>query len=273
MTSHFLGGVPAFVARGPGRLESMSQVSGGPVQVGLTVVEYPPSREIDPTWLPTSWATKPGVDWAGHRTCAELYVLRLIEYGGWNGVWVNAYGHPRFRPEFRRVWFTEGDGFPSLEEAGAPDGVADRFKSVMNRNGRAGGCWDLVAWRSDGGVGFLEVKLKDSALSSQRRWLESARAEGFSADDFLLVKCRPLALSEPDDEEPQGGLDPPNPCPKCGGVPFGPPDGLGRICSLCGWGWMANVPSGGDGSYQTEARDGLRRDSRMEPIGPLQPVQ
>jgi hypothetical protein len=64
-----------------------------------------------------------------------------------------------------------------------------------------------------------------------------------SGGDHSCVVVDNAVMRESD--EPAGGPDPRNPCPKCGAVTDAPGDGSGRLCKKCGWTWIIGFDGSG----------------------------
>lgn len=161
--------------------------SGREVDVDNVTVDYPAWDGDDPPELKHTWSSKPKVAWLGTRTCPELFLLRMLEQKGWEGVWVNAYGR-----HLRSEWFP-APKVDSLASAGAPSTVVDTFADIENCVGGRKGCWDVVAWRPNGAICFVESKVgTDQIRDSQLRWLECALDHGLALDAFAIAEGRTL---------------------------------------------------------------------------------
>jgi hypothetical protein len=123
-----------------------------------------------------TYGGKAVLDWKGEPLFAELVILRLIEEGGWQGVWVDTYRR-RFRQSLP-------PGFCSLPRH------AESFLEKANggREWRRG-CFDVFAW-GDGRYLFVESKRKghDAINAHQKEWLESALDSGVSLESLLIFE-------------------------------------------------------------------------------------
>jgi hypothetical protein len=111
------------------------------------------------------------------RPFAELQIVEALEKDGWSAGWV-------YRPgKFLSTWEPGG---PSK----LPEEAIELHSQLMRLGTRAGGCWDIYAWRDRLPL-FLEVKRagsSDRIRVSQGQWLEVAIAEGVRPDRFALVE-------------------------------------------------------------------------------------
>ena len=137
----------------------------------------------DPPGLAVPWGRKPKFAVNGGRSCAELAIVHHLRAGGWDGVWVNAFGR-----ELRTQWF-EAPAARTLAEAGAPEWAVAVFDDLYAANGRTlAGFLDVFAWREPGQVGFYEAKVgPDRIKPTQLRFLEAAlRLRGL--EEFTIVE-------------------------------------------------------------------------------------
>ena len=137
----------------------------------------------DPPDLAMTWGRKPKFAVNGSRSCAELAILDHLRAGGWDGVWVNAFGR-----ELRTRWFP-APAVRTLAEVGAPRWAAAVFDDLHAANGGSlAGFFDVFAWREPGQVGFYEAKVgPDRIKPTQLRFLEVAlRLRGL--EDFTIVE-------------------------------------------------------------------------------------
>jgi hypothetical protein len=125
-----------------------------------------------------TYGGKPLVTWRGTPLFAELAVLRGLEEAGWTGVWADSFG---------RCFRTASRESPPVT---LPE-KAQRLYSAIERqsSARAGGCWDVFAWRS-GDVAFVELKRsgRDKIRDSQRAWLEAALSIGVPITSFAVIE-------------------------------------------------------------------------------------
>jgi hypothetical protein len=141
--------------------------------------------------LPTDIHTFGGkalVEVDGKPQFAELAILRAFERDGWQGRWVETYGHMH-NAALWREWSAGGPGAQEHVSIAEP-WVNERLQAIVAANGGSySGCWDVVAWKEDRLV-FAEAKLskKDRIRGTQLRWLEAALKCGCSVEDFLVVE-------------------------------------------------------------------------------------
>lgn len=99
----------------------------------------------DPPGLAVPWGRKPKFSVNGSRSCAELAIVHHLQAGGWNGVWVNAFGG-----ELRTQWFP-APAARQLAEVGAPEWAVETFGLLRAANGGTlSGFFDVFAWREPG---------------------------------------------------------------------------------------------------------------------------
>lgn len=118
------------------------------------------------------------LDYDGRPAFAELYILWSLVEQGWQGVWIDTFGH-RFRKGY---W----DQSPSLE---LPIEQASLLNRISGDGSSWSGSWDVFCWSGDR-VLFLEAKWKshDKLRRSQLRWLGKALDAGLRLSDFLIVE-------------------------------------------------------------------------------------
>ena len=137
----------------------------------------------DPPGLAVPWGRKPKFAVNGSRSCAELAIVHHLRSGGWDGVWVNAFGR-----ELRTQWFP-APAARALAEAGAPEWSAVIFDDLHTANGGTlAGFFDVFAWREPGQVGLYEAKVgPDRIKPTQLRFLEAALRLR-DLEEFTLVE-------------------------------------------------------------------------------------
>ena len=126
-----------------------------------------------------SYSGEAVVDCEGSPAFAELALIPYLQQLGATGaVWVDSY-----RRRFRNAM---PQAFCEL-----PTRVRDVYDRIVKINGRCGGCWDILAWHSDG-VMFIECKRKkkDRTRPSQAKWLESALMAGLRIENFAISSGR-----------------------------------------------------------------------------------
>lgn len=148
--------------------ETLSLPSGKQVTVQKYFLHLKP-WEGSP--IKNTYGNKAVLDWRGEPVFAELFVLRLFQSHGWDGVWVDSY-----RKKYRI-------GLPEVAEpVGLPLDQQKLIDALRKKTGRFGGCWDVLVWK-DGQVLFLELKRtrKDSIRHTQVEWLSTALQRGVSS--------------------------------------------------------------------------------------------
>ena len=122
-----------------------------------------------------SYGGKDILDVRGEPVFAEIAILRLLQYEGWDGVWVDT-----FQKKYRKsnTEFVEID--PKKEE------LLNQISDKANSNN---GCFDVFAWKN-GEYRFVESKKKskDRIRETQLIWLESALDTGIDEDSFLIAE-------------------------------------------------------------------------------------
>ena len=133
--------------------------------------------------LAVPWARKPKFSVNGSRSCAELAIVHHLRAGGWDGVWVNAFGG-----ELRTQWFP-APAARRLAEVGAPRWAVEVFGRLHAANGGTlSGFFDVFAWREPGRVSFAEAKVgPDRIKPTQLRFTEIA-LRFRSLEEFMIVE-------------------------------------------------------------------------------------
>lgn len=155
--------------------------SGNVIQIRRLCVHFgraTPDRLKAGTLLPT-YTSKTLVSFQGDAMFGELAVLRWLEVDGWQGVWVDT-GHGR---KLWREMPTRADTvtLPAQQQA-----IYDRI--VASNGGRAGGFFDVMAWRGSHTI-FLEYKGADErAPNNEATWIDAALHAGVSGNDLLIVR-------------------------------------------------------------------------------------
>ena len=145
-------------------------------------VEVPKTTPTFPVWdgaVPDdTYGGKSVLDADGEAAFAELFILRLFEKNGWEGVWIDTFGGTTYH---KRYW--------QDEVVTVPRGAQEVLKVIGERNGGMGGCFDVFAWRGED-VFFAEAKQKgaDSIRDTQKEWLDYALDTGLPLDSFLIVE-------------------------------------------------------------------------------------
>jgi hypothetical protein len=116
-------------------------------------------------------------------SCAEVEVVRLLRAFGLEALWIDNFGSAP------QVW-----RWASGSDKALPGQVKPRHtrikEAVRARTGKAGGCWDVVAWRADE-LAYIECKGPGDAIKpGQRAW----RVAGESVDpgvEWILLEWLP----------------------------------------------------------------------------------
>jgi hypothetical protein len=119
------------------------------------------------------------LDFEGQPVFAEIYILRLLERAGWEGVWVSSFGGKLLRDTPTSWKLENAINLPQSE-----------FTSLITtKAGKPGGCFDIFAWRGEN-VMFCELKRhsRDKLRESQRHWMDAALASGVPEASLLVVE-------------------------------------------------------------------------------------
>jgi len=108
---------------------------------------------------------------------AELGILRILQNGGWDGVWVDTY-----RRQFRQDFSPHQCKLPTHARK-----LYDRIR--LANTGKTSGCFDVFAWRR-GQYLFVESKRdrKDRIRESQMAWIEAALSSGVPLKSLLICE-------------------------------------------------------------------------------------
>ena len=129
-----------------------------------------------------TYGNKAGLDSDGEAVFAELAILRLLEKDGYEGVWVDTFGHGK-------LWKSMED-WKSRSECVLPDHAREVYERIVRENdGRKRGCWDVLAWKN-GAYLFVESKRKgkDRMRANQFRWLDAALRAGLELSCFRVCE-------------------------------------------------------------------------------------
>jgi hypothetical protein len=120
---------------------------------------------------------KPPFEFLGEASWAEVILVKLLERGGWQAVWVKNWGG-------RAFWRDVGGPATTL-----PAAPAALLGAIENRVASRGGCWDVFAWRGQKAL-FIESKQRgrDRLRPTQLAWLESALGVGTPLSSFAVVE-------------------------------------------------------------------------------------
>jgi hypothetical protein len=124
-----------------------------------------------------SYGGKAFIEWGGVPVFAEIAVVEMLKQQGYEGaVWVDT-----FRRCFRNA-------MPPAK-CDLPEQVRMIYDHIVSTNGRRGGCWDVMAWNSEG-VFFIECKRRgrDRMRENGMRWFAAAQGAGIPADRFLVCE-------------------------------------------------------------------------------------
>jgi hypothetical protein len=123
------------------------------------------------------YGNKPLLNFKGQPVFAELAILVALQSDGWQGVWVDT---------FRRKYRTSCD---PLNEIMLPSRQLKLLNRIYQHAGSRSGCWDVFCWKEEMYL-FAESKRHkhDSIRDTQRKWLDSALAEGVPMTSFLIVE-------------------------------------------------------------------------------------
>lgn len=124
-----------------------------------------------------TYGGKAVIEGAGGPVFAELALIDVLKQHGFDGAaWVDS-----FRNCFR-------DAMPPAK-CSVPAKVQEVYERIKVINGKPGGCWDLIAWNSEG-VSFVECKRKgrDRMTENELRWLRSAVEGGLPLGNFAICE-------------------------------------------------------------------------------------
>src|SRR3989344_756240 len=155
--------------------EEIFVLPSGSVAVPKYFLEF---KEWSGTPIVDTYGNKVVLDFDGEPLFAELAVLRLFQKNYWQGAWVDSY-----RRKFRV-------GLPGIvEPIDLPQKQAELIRTLREKTGRFGGCWDVVVWK-DSTMLFIELKRqkKDDIQDTQVEWLATALGSGLTAANFALAE-------------------------------------------------------------------------------------
>ena len=125
------------------------------------------------------------LEYKGAPTFAELVILRAFWNSGWDGFWIDRFGHG-----FRRSFQTQSDNPPLKFRAAdlppKPDSVTNEVWDLV-KSGH--GAWDVFCWNNVSCV-FAEAKhaSEDELKPNQVSFLQDALQTGLREHSFLLVE-------------------------------------------------------------------------------------
>lgn len=147
------------------------------------------ARPKSRTTMRDAFGNKPLVNVGGRSMFAELAIVATAVRDGWDARWVCTYGRPKMSPLLLTRWKSSSSRVEQTHEPIKNTRISSVLDEIAERNGKYGGCWDVVAWKGDRLL-FLESKLHkhDRIQTTQLRWLMSALEIGLSLDDFVVVE-------------------------------------------------------------------------------------
>lgn len=146
----------------------------------ITLGRASPDR-LKPGSLPETYTSKPLVTFNGAAMFGELAVLRWLEVDGWQGVWLDTV-------HGRKSWRDMPTVSSPVALPPAAQALYDRI--VAENGGRAGGTFDVMAWR---GAQFVFVEYAGPDERPHRNegaWIDAALRAGVSENDMLIVSGR-----------------------------------------------------------------------------------
>lgn len=136
-----------------------------------------------PAWTSTrpkfSFGNKKFLNFKGAPVFAEIYILRLLNEAGWEGVWVETYGGFKFLRDMPTSSKLISIELPPLQAA---------FMQSLRKTIGKGGVFDIFAWRGDNFI-FCESKesKKDRFQKTQKLWVGSVLQLGVKLENLLVV--------------------------------------------------------------------------------------
>jgi VRR-NUC domain len=132
--------------------------------------------------LKNTYRVKPLVEVNGEPLFGELAILRWLQKDGWDGVWVDTFHGKKL------FW----NGLPDRTRPCLLPAKAEALydKIVAGRHGKAGGFFDVFAWRGQKRL-FVESKGEgDKLKKNQLLWIRAAIKSGVSPSSLLLVEFK-----------------------------------------------------------------------------------
>jgi hypothetical protein len=126
-----------------------------------------------------TYGRKTILDINGRPAFAELAILWTLQTAGWQGFWIDTFGHHLFRTGY---WDGEAHKSLSQKPSSLSQDIWDLAKIRV-------GVWDVFCWQDDR-VLFCESKRakKDVIRGSQIRFAELALNSGLLLDSLLFVE-------------------------------------------------------------------------------------
>jgi hypothetical protein len=125
-----------------------------------------------------SFGGKKFLNYKGAPVFAEIYVLRLLQAHGWDGVWVSSFGR-----KYLRDMPTDWGLSNHIDLVPVRQATLDKIMPSGE------GCFDVFAWR-DSEVLFCECKRRteDDLRETQKKWIDAALDSGFGSNNFLAAE-------------------------------------------------------------------------------------
>jgi hypothetical protein len=125
-----------------------------------------------------SFGGKKFLNYRGTPVFAEIYVLRLLQEQGWDGVWISSLSRKLLRDMPTDTNLSNGVTLP-----------CERHAMLNKVAWSSGGCFDVFAWRGDD-VLFCECKhhKTDVLRDAQLRWIDVALDGGLGANNLLVAE-------------------------------------------------------------------------------------
>lgn len=160
--------------------------SGKSVSIDTWTVSFPPANpaHLPEGVLPKTYTNKPLVQVDSESLFGELAILRWLQKDGWDGVWVDTF-HDRGKGKL--FW----QGMPhettpyGLTMAPHARAVYDRILAI--RGGKAGGFFDVLAWKGSRLL-FVEYKGRgDRPNRNESLWIDAALEAGVKEEQMVFV--------------------------------------------------------------------------------------
>jgi hypothetical protein len=170
------------------------EVNGKIIQVPKVHVEF---KEWTGTLLENRFGGKSIISHHDKPMFAELAIMNIFIEDGWNSRWIETYGKPKMNPIHLSEWLDE----PFKNQIHKPIEnklIQVLLNAIAKMNGNNfGGCWDVIAWKSDNFV-FAESKRskKDCIQTTQNKWINSAFEIGITEENFIMIEWS-LKSNEP----------------------------------------------------------------------------
>lgn len=128
--------------------------------------------------LPPTYTSKPLVSVNGDAMFGELAIVRWLERDGWDSVWVDTVHGGKF-------WKAMPHKSSPVR---LPPAAQATWDAIRNANaGKAGGAFDVMAWRGSD-IAFLEYKGEgDRSNRNEARWIGAALDAGILPTQLRFV--------------------------------------------------------------------------------------